>query len=53
MQMGEGISGSLIYEVDPLSQAAGVLKPNDVLLEVDGEQQMPSLNIPKIPTSLV
>ena len=41
MQMGEGISGSLIYEVDPLSHAASVLKPNDVLLEVDGEECAP------------
>jgi len=35
-KMEEGVSGSLIYDIDPLSHAAGVLKQNDVLLEVGG-----------------
>ena len=36
-QMADGASGSLVFRVDPLSNAHNVLQPDDVILEVDGE----------------
>ena len=37
MQMPDVASGSLVYQIDPLSHAKEVLKLDDVILEVDGE----------------
>lgn len=37
VQMPDVASGSLVYQIDPLSHAKEVLKLDDVILEVDGE----------------
>eukprot|EP01023_Acetabularia_acetabulum_P044532 TRINITY_DN4474_c0_g1_i1.p1 TRINITY_DN4474_c0_g1~~TRINITY_DN4474_c0_g1_i1.p1 ORF type:complete len:456 (+),score=81.17 TRINITY_DN4474_c0_g1_i1:382-1749(+) len=38
LKMTPDMTGVMIYEVDPLSPALGILKPKDVVLEIDGVQ---------------
>ncbi len=37
LQVPDNVSGSLVYQIDPLSSAASVLQVHDVVTEVDGE----------------
>ena len=39
VQMPDIASGSLVYQIDPLSYAKEVLKLDDVILEVDGDMR--------------
>ena len=34
--LSENKTGAVVYYIDPFGSAAGILKPNDVLLEIDG-----------------